>query len=409
MVTVLDSIPPKYAACGLDGCTLERWHAGICQPPERSERRARVTPVRLTSDITPDVMSKREAAQLAAAIAASKLTALAGERELEQEVEVEVEMITPVAAAPPADRVLGRRSWAASGFQFNVRAGDASGLSGWVSRNAILKSGDEALIVQTVPPAPTNNAAVAALRQAAVGHCALNPRCVRGYRHGGKGGHCKLRGGPTDTTPGAQHGLAGAAADVLRLAGRKRPKGCDDEEDDLAASAAEAVRQAAADGLELERSERSATGFACVQRKGRRFEGRLYEGGEMTYLGTFTSPEGAALSVARARAAATSLTEDCSEASAGTRKLVMPKSETDPIDLNEIDGIEFRSQSSATFNAPPRPGEVRAGAAAESALDTAKSEAPLVLIDSIADELVPSGKRRRENGTELDPAAEAMR
>ena len=69
-------------------------------------------------------------------------------------------------------------------------------------------------------------------------------------------------------------------------------------------AAAEAVRQAAAEGLTLERSERNATGFEGVYFSGLRFVSRIGGSGGQTYLGTFGTAEEASLAYARARAAA---------------------------------------------------------------------------------------------------------
>jgi hypothetical protein len=68
---------------------------------------------------------------------------------------------------------------------------------------------------------------------------------------------------------------------------------------------AEALRQAAAEGLTLERSD-SATGFRGVKRNparpGRRFQAKIGDGsGSQTHLGMFDTAEEAALACARAR------------------------------------------------------------------------------------------------------------
>jgi hypothetical protein len=71
------------------------------------------------------------------------------------------------------------------------------------------------------------------------------------------------------------------------------------------APAAEAVRQAAAEGLALERSD-SATGFKGVIPSGRRFVARhngASREGSVRHLGTFETREEAALAYARAQAA----------------------------------------------------------------------------------------------------------
>jgi hypothetical protein len=67
-------------------------------------------------------------------------------------------------------------------------------------------------------------------------------------------------------------------------------------------TAAEALRQAAAEGLTLERSD-NAAGFRGVKRHGRRFEARIGDGssGGHTHLGMFDTAEEAALAYARAR------------------------------------------------------------------------------------------------------------
>jgi hypothetical protein len=65
-------------------------------------------------------------------------------------------------------------------------------------------------------------------------------------------------------------------------------------------TAAEAVRQAAAEGLALERSD-GAAGFRGVTRHKRRFKAEISDGSRgHTYLGTFDTPEEAALAFARA-------------------------------------------------------------------------------------------------------------
>ena len=67
------------------------------------------------------------------------------------------------------------------------------------------------------------------------------------------------------------------------------------EEEDLAAAAAGALRLAAAEGLELIRSERSASGFRGVTRHGgiggQRFHARMKLGGTDSYLGSFRTAE----------------------------------------------------------------------------------------------------------------------
>jgi hypothetical protein len=67
-------------------------------------------------------------------------------------------------------------------------------------------------------------------------------------------------------------------------------------------AAAEALAAAAAEGLELKRSERNATGFSRVYRQGRRFEAQISDGSRCRSLGAFGTAEAAALAVARARA-----------------------------------------------------------------------------------------------------------
>ena len=142
--------------------------------------------------------------------------------------------------------------------------------------------------------------------------CERDPLCTRGYRHGGKGGRCSLP---------AEEPAAPDASDT---------DGPAEVEDVTAASS---LRTAAAEGLELERSERAASGFKGVYQSGGRFTSsytrdgaRPFEprgpprlpltlcsypfsalsfvfAGETVYLGTFVTPEEAALSLARARVA----------------------------------------------------------------------------------------------------------
>ena len=65
-------------------------------------------------------------------------------------------------------------------------------------------------------------------------------------------------------------------------------------------TAAEAVRRAAAEGLELEWSDND-TGFRSVTRNKRRFQAKIGDGsGGHTYLGRFDTAEEAALAFARA-------------------------------------------------------------------------------------------------------------
>ena len=91
--------------------------------------------------------------------------------------------------------------------------------------------------------------------------------------------------------------------------------GDDDDDDDGEVepdAAAEAVRQAAAEGLTLARTTEktcgrqytSSTGFRGVSRNGDSFLARVSVGGKQTALGSFTTPEEAALACARARMAA---------------------------------------------------------------------------------------------------------
>ncbi len=79
--------------------------------------------------------------------------------------------------------------------------------------------------------------------------------------------------------------------------------------EEMSAAAADALRTAAEEGLEVERSRHNATGFTGVkrsvtkrQRSGRRFEAQIGNGRNVRYLGTHDTAEQAALAVARARA-----------------------------------------------------------------------------------------------------------
>jgi hypothetical protein len=71
---------------------------------------------------------------------------------------------------------------------------------------------------------------------------------------------------------------------------------------DVGQSAAEATSLAEAEGLELERSPGTSSGFYWVcARSDRRFEGRHYGQHGVHYLGVYSSAEQAALAVARAK------------------------------------------------------------------------------------------------------------
>jgi hypothetical protein len=116
----------------------------------------------------------------------------------------------------------------------------------------------------------------------------------------------------------------------------------DGEEEDLASAAAEALRQAAADGLELERSE-NATGSKGVRPDGKRFRVGMsskrfrvglswtYPGmdnpgmatGKIINIGTFDTVEEAALAYARARAAAEQAVDEDEEAAADSAPVLV--------------------------------------------------------------------------------------
>jgi len=76
----------------------------------------------------------------------------------------------------------------------------------------------------------------------------------------------------------------------------------------LSHAAMEALRQAAAEGLILDRSARSATGYKGVKQYGRRFDAALLGPGvDASYLGVFGTAEEAALAIARKKAAGPAL------------------------------------------------------------------------------------------------------
>ena len=87
--------------------------------------------------------------------------------------------------------------------------------------------------------------------------CERNPLCTRGYKHGGKGGKCS----------------------VPREVEEETEEKEDEHSDDVASIAPEeALRQAAAEGLELEKSERSASGYKGVYPSGPRFVASVMQG-----------------------------------------------------------------------------------------------------------------------------------
>ena len=108
-------------------------------------------------------------------------------------------------------------------------------------------------------------------------------------------------GGVRGATATKQRLAAAAAAAAAVTAAED--EGVQSEVEDLKSAALEAVRQAAAEGLELERSADNICGFLGVSHNGpRRFRARLSNGhGGMTNLGTFATAEEAALAVARRR------------------------------------------------------------------------------------------------------------
>jgi hypothetical protein len=112
------------------------------------------------------------------------------------------------------------------------------------------------------------------------------------------------------------------------------------EEKPAPLTAAEAVRQAADEGLTLERSG-NATGFRGVWPSGRRFVAQIGDGAKhgQTYLGTFDTAEEAALACARARTAAeVSREEDADDA--------LDEEQECEADERE-DGIEDEEQAAA--------------------------------------------------------------
>ena len=135
----------------------------------------------------------------------------------------------------------------------------------------------------------------------AANQCARNPLCIRGYKHGGRGGHCSMAAGAE-----AEEVARGVEEAALVHAGEReacaRARAEHGGAEILKAAAADALRQAVAEGLALERSERSSTGFRGVKRASQvvgNFDAK-YRG---TSLGTFGTAEEAALAFARARAA----------------------------------------------------------------------------------------------------------
>jgi hypothetical protein len=95
-------------------------------------------------------------------------------------------------------------------------------------------------------------------------------------------------------------GTFDTAEEAALAVARSRPAPAD-EKAQLENARAEAVRQAAAEGLRLQTSN-SVTGFRGVLREGRRFSAKFRPGfrQEKKHLGTFSTPEEAALAYARA-------------------------------------------------------------------------------------------------------------
>jgi hypothetical protein len=101
-------------------------------------------------------------------------------------------------------------------------------------------------------------------------------------------------------------------------------------------SADEARAAAAAEGLELVPSSRSETGFKGVRKKENKYEGRIQENGKQRHLGTFATPEEAALccarhiraerAVAETAAAAPPLSADEARAAAAAEGLELARS-----------------------------------------------------------------------------------
>ena len=58
----------------------------------------------------------------------------------------------------------------------------------------------------------------------APGQCERNPLCVRGFRHGGKGGHCSLRKEPKPSKAAAAAGLVPGQCERSPLCVRGFPK-----------------------------------------------------------------------------------------------------------------------------------------------------------------------------------------
>ena len=89
-------------------------------------------------------------------------------------------------------------------------------------------------------------------------------------------------------------GTAEAAA--LAVARDARERGVEWKEE---LTAAEAIRQAEAEGLELVRSATSASGYTGVNLLNGRFQAQISRGGQLVYLGYFDTAEAAALAIAR--------------------------------------------------------------------------------------------------------------
>jgi hypothetical protein len=153
--------------------------------------------------------------------------------------------------ASPASKDFCCDDFAFNGLARSVASAGERGLHRWRPAAATVAAAAGDHKEAQKPLQEEEEAAAAAKEEAAAppSQCERNPLCVRGYKHGGKGGRCSVA----------------AEEEAAEEEDEEEEEGSD------AITPAEALQQAAADGLQIERSDRAASGFKGVYPSGGRF------------------------------------------------------------------------------------------------------------------------------------------